>query len=61
MSNLPNDDVRVNNRSTAVMKTKKDQDSKTMNNMSKKASMGTGKKKGSNKRNITVRNSVTTY
>jgi hypothetical protein len=43
------------------MKTKKDQDSKTMNNISKKASMGTGKKKGSNKRNTTVRNSVTTY
>jgi hypothetical protein len=60
MKSLPNDDVRVNNRSTAVMKTNKDQASKTMQNQAKKASMGTGKKSAP-KRNVKVTNSQSNY
>lgn len=58
---LPNDDVRVNNRSTAVMKTKKDQASKTMQNQVKKSNMGQSKKSAPKKRNVSVTNSVTKY
>lgn len=61
MSKQPNDDVRVQDNSIAVGKTKKDQSRKTMNNVTKKASMGTSKKNAPKKRNVTVTNSTTKY
>lgn len=61
MSKQPNDDVRVQDNSIAVMKTKKDQSRKTMNNIKKKATMGTAKKSAPKKRNVTVTNSVSKY
>ncbi len=69
MSSQPNDDVRVNDNSIARMKTKKDQDAKKMNNISKKANMGMMKKTTSKDmkktatrgRNVKVTNSVSKY
>lgn len=57
----PNDDVRVQDGSIADMKRTKDKSRKTMNNVVKKANMGTAKKSAPKKRNVSVTNSVTKY